>query len=279
MEKQFAVSDALPSAQEQPNDTVKELPSTSTNKNGISPEAFYKRCPPLIIEAQPLKTENNRKRKTDVKKTEKTAKKQKTTNSPGAQQESSMRRAKRTRKKESDKSISKEEKKKIAEDRKGKLKEIATKSTDNKSNESKSRINKPKVKVSGGRGNFLLNSIEAVPSTSKTKDPVLPNATSKGNAFKNTTAKQYAPVLQIESREKSINIDTSSEVEEVLSWNTNWLTKNEMLAYLNPVVRLKELKKLEIAFSSYSEYFEMNRSLLMVELWAHIQKEFELNRR
>lgn len=86
-------------------------------------------------------------------------------------------------------------------------------------------------------------------------------------------------MVQRDTRETNVNIDTSSEVEEVLSWNTNWLTKNEMLSYLNPVARLNKLKKLEIAFCSYREYFEMNRSLLMVELWAHVQKEFELNRR
>lgn len=245
--------------------------STASPTNVIPSKSFYKKSL-VLIEPQPLNIQKDKKRKTDTKKNEKSSKKLKTLSN--SQLDVLNKTKKNKRKKESSTSVSREEKIKIVQARQGKLKEIATKSPENKSNEIKSIVAKPKVKVSEGRGNFLLNNIEAVPSTSKTKDVAVKKPIS--SLSKKTSTSQA--VIK-ERKERDVIIDASSELKEVLSWNTNWLTKNELLAYLNPVVRLRKLKPLENYYYSYRDYFEMNHSLLMVELWSHIQKEFELRRR
>lgn len=258
------------------------LPSSATNGDVITSSVCHKSKNTVLIEPQPLKI-INKKRKLDTitkdvsnKRRRSSCSVKSTRNVP----QEPINRKRKSEKKVKDNVVNKEQKKKIVQVRKGKLKEIAIKQAESKSLENKAKISKPKVKVSEGRGNFLLSNIDAVPSTSKAKDINHQKATANYTPKKEISKeRQSNSIIQRTLHKKTINVDTSDEVTEILSWNTNWLTKNENLKYLNPVVTIKKLKPLEDNYSSYHEYFDMNRSLLMVELWAHIQKEFEVNRR
>lgn len=271
------MENASPNVSDKQTSSPSPLSSPVTSENTISSDTFYRKKSTVLIEAQPLKI-HIRKRKSDAQKNEELPKKRKssTTNVVNTRESKGK---KKVEKAVVDRSVSKVEKKKIAQVRKGKLKELAIKVLEEeKSSENKSRINKPKVKVSEGRGNFLLDNIEAGPSTSKAKNTCVVRKTATNNGVKRIVNGQTSPVVRTGSNDKRVYVDTNSEVKEILSWNPLWLTKNADLAHLNPVVRLKKLKPLENYYSSYQKYFEMNHSLLMVELWAHIQKEFELNK-
>lgn len=242
------------------------------NGNAILTKPIQRTNSIVLIEAQPLKT-HNRKRKSDAKtNSDEPSRKQKTTSK--SRKFGHLENNKKT----DDRPESKEEKNKISQLRKGKLKELAVKATENKSAESKPKT-RPKVKVSESRGMFLLNAIEPSASTSKTKDATVSKTIKNGNLTNKPSNLPITSTIQTIPLNEYIQVDTMKEVAEIVAWNTNWLTRNEHLAYLNPVVRLKKLKRLEATYSSYQDYFEMNRSLLMVEVWAHLQKEFEVNRR
>lgn len=252
------------------------MPSVS-NGSLVSSETFYKKSCTLLIEAQPLKR-HSRKRKSHITNPEEYAKKQKGNANGIVNLQEHSKRKRKAEPTGVDNKVSKKTKKKIAEIRKEKLKELAAKPTGDKSTSNKSGQTKPKVKVSEGRGIFLLD-IEPVPSTSKAKDPGAAKVTVH-SALKKKLLGQTSTVRAESSghNNRYVDINISKEVEEIISWNTSWLTKNEHLTHLNPIVRIKKLKPLEDNYSSYHDYFEINRSLLMVEQWAHIQKEFEVNR-
>lgn len=183
--------------------------------------------------------------------------------------------------------VTKEEKAKIAEIRKTKLKEIATKPTAEHNDASKTtKTSKANVKVSGSRGHFLLNDIHT-PSCSTVKTTATTSAEqNRTEECRNKVSEDCSNRLfsrgvwnrPTNSRNSSSNSNAENEITEMLMWNTAWLKRDEF-EFGRPHVNGAKAIAMRNSFSTYQEYHNVVKPLLLMELWVYIYKEYKVSHR
>uniref|UniRef100_A0A1Y1LQK1 FHA domain-containing protein n=4 Tax=Photinus pyralis TaxID=7054 RepID=A0A1Y1LQK1_PHOPY len=201
--------------------------------------------------------------------------------------------------------------------RRQRLKEIALKTADNKEKENIPKVRAAKkVKVSEGRGNFLIE--PDVPSTSKGPSvqsevqtssddrkfvipkvqkrtvPIIPPHIEKNRLKKvNPVAEAPAskPLVEVphclrplnnchKNREGSIILGRNSDIEyavkEMLRWNPYWFVEFKKQNSVPKQVCQCDLQRMPKWFSSYQQYCNVVTPPMLMELWAFLSREYEL---
>ncbi|KYQ48941.1 putative helicase senataxin, partial [Trachymyrmex zeteki] len=178
-------------------------------------------------------------------------------------------------------SISKDEKKKIIEQRKMKLKEIATeeKKLAAESDQNIKRRNKPRAKVSfKTRGDFLIT--EQEPRVSKSL-PDKPAELSKSSDHSKKQSRDTTNVLKESTiSDKKTQNYWCPKLEEFLlrifMWNPVWLEEQRYLKCDPPIISEDELQTMKLSYDSYEQYYKVAMPLLLLEMWCIMTKDFEM---
>lgn len=113
--------------------------------------------------------------------------------------------------------------------------------------------------------------------TIRTKQTVAPTNALRAFPTENMEVPAIVSKLLLPNNEHNNNValdvDLKTEIAEILAWDADWL-RQQYYGELNPVSRMKNAKPSKDRYSSYEEYCSIYSSLLMIEVWSQLQKEY-----
>lgn len=277
-----------------PDNSNKEVPSNHTNGNLVSPvristktinkKSLQSTEPHVLINTKtsskksielPAQAKQIKKRKSDTGNVDTKKIKRKRKSKDVIPDMEGLRRQLRNREAKASE-INKENREAINQLRKSKLKEIAIKTSEKPSSSNVRTKPGVKVKVSGGRGDFLLNEI-VKPKEIVSANKVTPRRASDETRIENNASLSGAStsgiVKQTTNNHKSVSNISAEEqdgITEILSWSPNWMLKN---TDDSPPLSLLNVRVMLNSFPSYAVYSSVLRPVLLIELWHSICRE------